>query len=67
MTSTLPAKSSVRAFFQEMIRNGSYEAFNSNVGCIAKLILQIEREFVKSFPPETLVIIGFYQSGTMSE
>ena len=29
-------ENSVRAFFQEMICNGSYEAFNSRVACIAK-------------------------------
>src|SRR5437016_12292657 len=36
MTSTFPAKNRVSAFFQEMIRSGSYEAFSSSVAFILK-------------------------------
>src|SRR6267378_732233 len=51
MTSTFPANSKVRAFFHEMIRKGSEEAFNSSVAFITKLIFQIGQGFVKAFSP----------------
>src|SRR5215831_19304595 len=66
MISTFPAKNSVRAFFQEIILSGSYEAFKSRVAFIFMRLFKLSEDLSRAFPRETLVIIGFYESVTIA-
>src|SRR5438132_1628862 len=50
MTSTFPAKNKVRAFFQEIMRSGSYEAFNSSVAFILKADFSDWTRLCQAFP-----------------